>query len=91
MVLFENVHAFNSRFETRSLFAPGGLAGNPLLLGGVVLAQLVHVAAMYTLGLNQVLGLQPVAPGQWATLLAPALLLLAVMELHKAWWRRRRG
>ncbi len=90
MVLFENVHAFNSRSETRSLFRQG-LGGNRLLLGGVILAQGVHVAAMYTPGLREVLGVAPVTLAQWSTLLALALVLLGVMEAHKAWWRRRRS
>lgn len=46
MVLFENVHVFNSRSELRSAFAHDPRR-NLLLVGGTVLAQLLHVAAMH--------------------------------------------
>ena len=88
MVLFENVHAFNSRSEIRSLFGLG-LMGNPVLLVGTLLAQGVHIGAMYTPGLREVLGLQPVSLAHWLMLLGLALVLLVVMELQKWFWRKR--
>jgi Ca2+-transporting ATPase len=89
MVLFENVHVFNSRSETRSALCHSPLR-NKLLLAGTVLAQLVHIGAMYTPWLKGVLGVQPVSFGKWLELLAFALSVLAVMELHKWIWARRR-
>ncbi|MDH5711747.1 MAG: HAD-IC family P-type ATPase, partial [Gammaproteobacteria bacterium] len=47
MVLFENVHVFNCRSEVRSVFRHSPLR-NPILLIGTVIAQLVHIGAMYT-------------------------------------------
>jgi Ca2+-transporting ATPase len=88
MVLFENVQAFNSRSESRSVFRHDPLR-NKLLLFGTLAAQLVHIGAMYTPGLREVLGVQPVTPGLWAGLLAVALAILVAMELHKALRRRR--
>jgi P-type Ca2+ transporter type 2C len=82
MVLFENVHVFNSRSETRSVFYHNPLA-NPLLLFGTLAAQAVHIAAMYTPGLSTVLDVQPVSLAHWLQLLPVALLLLLVMEAHK--------
>ena len=82
MVLFENVQAFNSRSETRSAFRHDPLR-NKLLLFGTIAAQLVHIGAMYTPGLREVLGLQPVSPELWAGLLAIALAILVAMEAHK--------
>lgn len=82
MVLFENVHVFNSRSETLSAFRHNPLR-NPFLLFGTAAAQLVHIGAMYTPGLNQVLGIQPVSPENWIKLLGLALSVLVVMELHK--------
>jgi len=87
MVLFENVHAFNSRSESRSVFSHNPLA-NPLLLFGTVIAQMVHIAAMYVPGLNTVLDMQPVSLTQWLALVPVALVILLVMELHK-WFRGR--
>jgi Ca2+-transporting ATPase len=87
MVLFENVQAFNSRSETRSLFLHSPLR-NKLLLFGALAAQAVHIGAMYTPGLRDVLGIAPIPPGQWLTLLGIALVLLLAMEAHKALRRR---
>jgi calcium-translocating P-type ATPase len=86
MVLFENVHAFNSRSEERSVFRHNPLA-NPLLLFGTLIAQLVHIGSMYMPGLSTVLGVQPVSFMHWLELVPVALVILLVMELHK--WIRR--
>ncbi|HUF36826.1 MAG TPA: HAD-IC family P-type ATPase [Gemmatimonadales bacterium] len=91
LVLFENVQAGNSRSETRSLLALSPLR-NPILLLGTIAAQLIHIAAMYTPGLREVLRVEPVPLAQWAALLALALTLFVAMEVHKLVWRRsRRG
>jgi magnesium-transporting ATPase (P-type) len=82
MVLFENVQAFNSRSETLSVFRHNPLR-NRLLLFGTIIAQLVHIAAMYTPGLRDVLGIAPVSLNQWLALLGLALILLASVELQK--------
>jgi magnesium-transporting ATPase (P-type) len=87
MVLFENVHVFNSRSETLSVFRHNPLR-NKLLLAGTVIAQLVHIGAMYTPWLGDVLGASPVSFEQWLKLLGLALSVMAVMELHK-WIRAR--
>jgi P-type Ca2+ transporter type 2C len=82
MVLFENVQAFNSRSEKRSVFRHDPRR-NPLLLFGTLAAQLVHIGAMYTPELREVLGLRPVSLAHWSGLLAVALAILLAMELHK--------
>ncbi len=88
LVLFENIQAGNSRSETASLFTLSPLR-NKLLLGGTVLAQLLHIAAIYTPGLRDVLRLEPVTIGQWLVTLALALSLFVAIELHKVVLRRR--
>jgi len=88
MVLFENVHVFNCRSETLSVLRHNPLR-NKLLLVGTVIAQLVHIGAMYTPWLSDVLGASPVSLAQWLTLLGLALSVMVVMELHK-WIRARR-
>ena len=82
MVLFENIHVFNCRSETRSVFMHNPLR-NPVLLFGTVTAQLVHIGAMYTPWINQVLGIQPVSFHHWLDLLTVAFSILVIMELHK--------
>ena len=86
MVLFENVHVFNSRSETFSAFRHN-LLRNKILLIGTVTAQLVHIAAMYTPWIKDVLLIQPVSLEHWLELLGLALTVLVAMELHKWWWR----
>ena len=83
MVLFENVHVFNCRSEMRSVFQHNPLH-NPILLIGTAVAQLVHIGAMYTPWLRDVLHIQPVTTEHWLELLGLALTVLVVMELHKA-------
>lgn len=83
MVLFENVHVFNCRSETLSV-TQQNFFGNRILLLGTLSAQLVHIGAMYTPWLSNVLHIQPVSLQQWTQLLAIAFTALLVMELHKA-------
>ena len=82
MVLFENVHVLNSRSETCSIFRQY-FFGNKFLLFGMLAAQAIHIGAMYTPGLRDILQIQPVSPGQWSVLLGIALILIVVDELHK--------
>jgi P-type Ca2+ transporter type 2C len=82
MVLFENVHAFNCRSETRSVFRIP-LNRNWLLLLAVLVAQAVHVAAMFTPGLRDVLDMEPVSLRAWLTLLPVTLTLVLVVEAYK--------
>jgi magnesium-transporting ATPase (P-type) len=87
MVLFENVHVLNSRSETTSLFRQK-FFGNPFLLFGMLGAQAIHIGAMYTPGLREVLQIEPVTLQQWSQLLMIALVLIMVDELHKLWHTR---
>ena len=92
MVLFENVHVFNCRSETLSIFQHNPMR-NRMLLFGTLTAQLIHIAAMYTPWINDVLGIQPVTITHWFELLGLALTLTVVMELHKLYlaWCGRTG
>ena len=87
MVLFENIHVFNSRSENLSTFQHNPMR-NPLLLFGTAVAQLIHIGAMYTPWISDVLHIQPIAPQNWLVLLGLALTVLVVMELHKVFRRR---
>ncbi|HEB86500.1 MAG TPA: HAD family hydrolase [Gammaproteobacteria bacterium] len=87
MVLFENIHVFNSRSETRSVLQQNPLH-NRILLFGTLAAQAIHIGAMYTPWLNNVLRIQPVSPQHWLQLLGLTLSVLIVMELHKLLRRR---
>lgn len=82
MVLFENVHIFNCRSETRSIFKQN-LMTNPLLILGTATAQLIHIGAMYTPFISDVLQIKPVSVKHWLVLLSISLALLVIMEVHK--------
>jgi Ca2+-transporting ATPase len=88
MVLFENVHVLNSRSEKQSIFKQY-FFGNKFLLFGMLAAQGVHIMAMYTPGLRELLELFPVSLNQWTGLLGIALSLIVVDELHKYYLHRR--
>ena len=92
MVLFENIHVFNCRSETRSAFAHNPL-NNPFLLISVIVAQSIHIGAMYIPFIGDVLHVQPVNPQQWLQLLGIAFIILLVMELHKAmhYWLEKKA
>jgi len=82
MVLFENVHVFNSRTETNSIFKINHMK-NKFLWISVIAAQMIHITAMYNPFMQSVLSVQPVDLKVWGMLLVIALVLIAVMELEK--------
>ena len=84
MVLFENAHAFNARSERRSVFRIP-FAANPFLVLAVIAAQGLHIAAMYTPGLRDVLGIMPIGFSSWLSVAGVALSLLVVAEIYKIW------
>lgn len=82
MVLFENIHVFNSRSETQSVFTHNPLR-NHFLLFGTLAAQLIHIGAMYTPWISDVLYIQPVSLDYWFDMLFFAVTVLIAMEAHK--------
>lgn len=88
MVMFENLHTFNSRSESRSVFAMNPLK-NRLLLFSVLAAQALHLGAMYTPGLREVLGLEPVSFVEWTLMFGLALSLVLVNEGYKVYRMNR--
>lgn len=82
MVLFENVHVFNVRSETRSAFRIP-ISGNWLLVGAVVVAQGVHILSMYIPWWRNVLEIEPVSLFTWSILLAITLSKFLVVEGYK--------
>ena len=89
MVLFGNIHVLSSRSEKKSLLSMPFFA-NPFLILAVPIAQLIHIGAMYTPGLNHVLQITPITPLQWSGLLLVAITLLFVEEAHKYFLRKRK-
>ncbi|WP_375260814.1 HAD-IC family P-type ATPase [Palleronia sp.] len=83
LVLFENVHAFNVRSETRSAFRIP-LSANLLLVGAVVAAQAIHIVSMFIPGWRGVLEIEPVAFTTWLILLGITLSKFLIVEAYKA-------
>ncbi len=82
MVLFENVHVFNSRSEKHSIFVIEHRR-NLLLLLSVLFTQIIHMASLYIPFMQEILQLQPVSFKEWSVLLLIALGLVVVMEVEK--------
>ncbi|SFP96953.1 cation-translocating P-type ATPase [Hydrogenimonas thermophila] len=82
MVLFENVHVFNSRSEHLPMFKINHLQ-NPLLILSVIVAQGVHTAALHIPFTQKLLSVEPVPMRVWDELLLLAFGLVLVMELEK--------
>ena len=88
MVLLQNFHVLNCRSETKSLFKLP-IKDNYVLLGGILLAQLVSIAASYIPLLSNVLQLEPINFNEWILLLPASLSIIVVMELFKGVWKWR--
>jgi len=86
--LLQNVHVANSRSETKSAFRISPFS-NPLLLAGVVGAQLLHISMLYLPVGQKLLSTEPITLQSWLILLALAGTLLVAMELHKVSWALR--
>ena len=82
LVLFENVHVFNSRSEINSIFSINHLK-NKFLLISVIAAQSIHILCMHIPFMQELLHIEPVTISMWMTLLGIALVLIIVMEMEK--------
>jgi magnesium-transporting ATPase (P-type) len=89
MVLLENFHVFNCRSEYISAVRVP-LQRNWLLIGGVVLAQGIHILAMHLAPTQALLRVAPLSLGEYIVLFAIASSILAVMELFKLVNKRSR-
>jgi calcium-translocating P-type ATPase len=82
MVFLQNVQVFNCRSERVSAFRVP-ISRNWLLIGGVILAQGIHILSMQLPFMQEILGVAPVPWKNWLQILMLALPLLFVMELYK--------
>ena len=87
LVVFEAFQVGNTRSDTRSLFRMSPFS-NRFLFIATAAALAVHVAALYFPPTQYVLGLEPLDARTWAMIVAVAVTILPVVELHK-WLCRR--
>jgi len=88
MVLFENVHIGNCRSETKSALRLSPLR-SPILLGGALIALLLHLGTMFSPLGQRVLRVEPVSLTTLVCLWALALSIFVAMEIHKWSWAMR--
>ncbi len=76
------LHAYNARSERRSIVATDPRT-NPLLLGSVIGALVIHVAALHWGPTQTLLRIAPVGLDAWGRMLLVGLAVVAVSEVHK--------
>ena len=76
------LHAFNARSERRSIVATDPRT-NPLLLGAVIGALVIHVGALHWGPTQTLLRIAPVGLEAWGRMLVVGLAVVAVSEVHK--------
>ncbi len=89
MVLFNAVHAGNSRSSRRSAFAVP-LRDNVFLVLATAGTLLVHAAALYLPPTQALLGVVPLSADVWARAAVTAVSVLLVVEVDKLIRRRSR-
>jgi Ca2+-transporting ATPase len=83
------LHAYNARSERRSIFASDPRT-NPLLLGAVVGALVLHVGALYWGPTQALLRIAPFGADAWWRMGVVGIAVVAVSEIHK-YLRRASG
>jgi len=86
MVLFENIHALNSRSEIKSVLQQNPFQ-NKLLVYSIIGAQVLHIAAMNIPPIANILSIQPISSAEWLQFLMLSLSLLIVSEIYKKYRR----
>ena len=82
MVLFENVHVFNSRTEVNFLHKINYRSSMMLILL-VIFTQILHLICMHIPFMQAILSTKPVSFGVWLELAIIALGLIVIMEFDK--------
>jgi len=86
-VMFENVQTLACRSERQSIFKIS-FFGNPALVFSVLVAQALHIAAMYIPRLRDILELAPISLFEWVCMLLASSSLIVISELDKAFEKR---
>jgi Ca2+-transporting ATPase len=90
LTLSQMAHVLAIRSETQPLWRLG-LGSNKPLLAAVLLTFALQLATIYVPFLNPVFKTQPLSAAELALCLAAAALVWAVVEVEKAWRRRRQA
>lgn len=87
MVFMQNFHVFNCRSETTSTFRIP-LKRNWFLVGGVIIAQGLHIISMHIPFMQHILKIEPITLNEWGSILLLAIPILIGMELFKWSYRK---
>ena len=82
MVMYQMAHAFNARAEYRADIRMK-LLGNSLLLVTVAATITLHVGATYFRPTQQLLGIEPIDPVTWLTIMVAVSAIIVVVKIHK--------
>ncbi len=88
LTLSQMAHVMTIRSERESLWQLG-LGSNKPLLGAVLLTFVLQMATIYVPALNPIFKTQPLSLGELGICLGAAALVGVVVELEKAWRRKR--
>ena len=87
MVILENVHVFNCRSETGSVFNRR-FFNNPILFIGFFIAMACQIVAMYLPSLEHLLHVAPISLMQWGQIALLSLAVIGLSEIQK-WYLRK--
>ena len=90
LTLAQMAHVMAIRSESEPLWRLG-LASNRPLLGAVLLTFALQMATIYVPFLNPIFRTEPLSLGELGICVAAALVVYCVVELEKAWRRKRRA
>lgn len=82
MVVFQMLHVGNARSDHRSVFRISPFS-NRFLFIATGAALLIHIGALHWSATQFVLRVEPIDLGSWIRILAVALSVIVVVELHK--------
>lgn len=90
LVVCQWFNAVNCRSEWRTALDPRSWR-NPWLIGGLVLANLLQAAVVYTPALNRIFHTVPIPFVDFVVIGVLGSVVLWAEELRKWWWRRSHG
>jgi Ca2+-transporting ATPase len=87
LVVFQVFHVGNARSEWQSVLAKSPFS-NRFLIAGTSVAMLLHVAVLYTPGLQRLLRVEALELSSWLAIVAVCVTIVPVVEVHKLLRRR---
>ena len=90
LVMGEIFYLFNSRYIHNSVLSRAGLLGSRPVLISIGLMLLLQLAFTYFPPLQHLMGTEPISMADWGIVTLAGVVVLLLVELEKAVWRRLR-